>query len=61
MKNKKAVVQKQKKSYMKPEIKKVQLRPEEAVLGGCKIDGPGAGPFQARCDKPASCSTIGIS
>jgi len=32
---------KEKKPYMKPEIKRVHLRPEEAVLGGCKT-APGA-------------------
>jgi hypothetical protein len=25
-----------KKPYIKPEVKQVQLKPEEAVLGGCK-------------------------
>ena len=36
---------KQKKSYVRPEVKQVQLRPEEAVLGFCKQTtkfGPGA-------------------
>ncbi len=34
----------QKKSYVKPEVKQVQLKPEEAVLGiGCKTSGGGAG------------------
>jgi hypothetical protein len=34
-----------KKSYVKPEVKQVELRPEEAVLGFCKQTtnfGPGA-------------------
>ena len=31
-----------KKSYAKPEVKQVPLRPEEAVLGGCKGTGEGA-------------------
>jgi len=31
----------QKKPYTKPEVRQVQLRPEEAVLGGCKT-APGA-------------------
>jgi hypothetical protein len=29
----------QKKPYTKPEVKQVQLKPEEAVLGGCKVTG----------------------
>jgi hypothetical protein len=35
-----------KKPYQKPEIRKIELKPEEAVLGGCKIAslaGPGTG------------------
>ena len=34
-----------KKPYVKPELKKVPLRPDEAVLGGCKVDdsSPGVG------------------
>jgi hypothetical protein len=35
----------QKKPYVKPEVKQVQLRPEEAVLGGCKT-AAGASPGQ---------------
>jgi hypothetical protein len=34
--------------YLKPEIKEVSLRPEEAVLGGCKTTVAG-GPIQATC------------
>jgi len=36
---------KTKKPYVRPEVKQVQLKPEEAVLGFCKqnsIFGPGA-------------------
>jgi hypothetical protein len=36
---------KAKKPYVRPEVKQVQLKPEEAVLGFCKqnsIFGPGA-------------------
>lgn len=29
----------QKKPYIKPEVKRVQLKPEEAVLGSCKTTG----------------------
>ena len=28
-----------KKPYVKPEMSQVSLRPEEAVLGGCKVAG----------------------
>lgn len=31
-----------KKTYSKPEIKQVELAPEEAVLTNCKIGGSGA-------------------
>ena len=34
---KKRNAQKGKKPYLKPEVRQVQLKPEEAVLGGCKI------------------------
>ena len=40
--------QKDKKPYLKPEIKQVQLKPEEAVLGGCKTDVL-AGPARINC------------
>jgi hypothetical protein len=33
----------QKKPYQKPEVRRVPLRPEEAVLGGCKTASGGAG------------------
>jgi len=36
------------KPYMKPEIKKVKLVSEEAVLGSCRND-LGAGPNQSQC------------
>ena len=48
-----------KRPYVKPEIKQVALRPEEAVLGACKAtsgSGPGAG---SGCRRPSPCSTIG--
>jgi hypothetical protein len=46
-----------KKNYVKPEVKRVMLRPEEAVLASCKtskISGPG----QPRCTIPSSCSSL---
>ena len=45
------------KSYVKPEIQEVPLRPEEAVLGSCKTSGK-SGPAQAKCSTPASCSSL---
>jgi hypothetical protein len=49
---------KEKKPYVKPEIKKVELRPEEAVLGNCKT-GVSAGPGSGTCNTPAACSALG--
>ena len=46
-----------KKHYVKPEVKRVILRPEEAVLASCKtskISGPG----QAKCSVPSPCSSL---
>lgn len=46
-----------KKTYVKPEVKRVMLRPEEAVLASCKtskISGPG----QAKCSIPSACSSL---
>ena len=48
----------QKKPYTKPEIRKVTLRPEEAVLGSCKTDSTG-GPIQPNCSFPMPCSNNG--
>ena len=46
------------KRYVKPEIKKVDLTPEEAVLGACK-NGGHAGPAQPACSFPSACSSMG--
>lgn len=46
-----------KKRYEKPEVTQVSLRPEEAVLGACKL-GNVSGPGQPRCQVPAPCSSI---
>lgn len=46
------------KRYRKPEIKKVDLTPEEAVLGSCKSGGT-IGPAQPRCNIPSACSSMG--
>lgn len=38
-----------KKPYMKPEVKQVPLRPEEAMLGSCKHSTLGGGPSHVTC------------
>lgn len=45
-----------KKPYVKPEAKQVPLRPEEAVLGACKI-AEGSGFVLGTCG--TTCSTAG--
>ena len=48
---------KKKLPYTKPEVRRVILRPEEAVLAACKttkISGPG----QSRCGVPGPCSSL---
>lgn len=49
-----------KKRYVKPEIRQVLLRPEEAVLGNCKtagVSGPGS---VGTCSPGAiACSSLG--
>ena len=47
-----------KKQYKKPEIKRVELRPEEAVLGFCKITSQ-FGPGNPGCQTPTACSGVG--
>ena len=49
-----------KKSYTKPEVKQVSLKPEEAVLGGCKVtevNTPNVG-MGYTCSTPVPCSAI---
>ena len=46
-----------KKPYDKPELKRVMLRPEEAVLGACKTNRS-SGPGQGRCSAPSACSSL---
>lgn len=50
------IKEKQKKPYSKPRLRQVDLRPEEAVLGGCKTGGTG-GPAGVDCVL-AGCSSI---
>ncbi len=47
-----------KKPYVKPQVKRVLLKPEEAVLGSCKSN-TGAGPGQPICKTPGKCKLIG--
>jgi hypothetical protein len=47
-----------KRPYRKPELMKVLLRPEEAVLGNCKTSGV-SGPVQADCTTAGGCSSDG--
>jgi len=48
-----------KKPYTKPEIKQVPLRPEEAVLGGCKTASTSNSPnLGGDCDTPGLCYTL---
>jgi hypothetical protein len=44
-----------KKPYVKPEVRRVMLRPEEAVLASCKTSKI-SGPQQAKCSAPSPCS-----
>jgi len=47
-----------KRRYVTPEVRKVHLRPEEAVLGNCKsmtVSGPG----NASCVSSGNCFTLG--
>ncbi len=57
MKDKPEAGEKQpKKTYSKPQLQKVKLTPEEAVLGGCKKST--AGPAQSTCNLVFSCYTL---
>ena len=46
-----------KKPYAPPRVMAINLRPEEAVLGNCKI-GNSSGPVSSTCST-LHCSTIG--
>jgi hypothetical protein len=43
------------KPYEKPQVQEVPLRPDEAVLGGCKTASV-SGAAQHRCTMPSNCS-----
>lgn len=47
-----------KKSYEPPQLVTINLRPEEAVLGHCKISGGGGGPNPPTC-AALFCMSIG--
>ena len=47
-----------KKLYVRPEVKLVSLRPEEAVLGACKQNNSN-GVGQGTCNVPSACSSLG--
>jgi hypothetical protein len=44
--------------YQPPQVVRVSLRPEEAVLGHCKITGA-AGPISGGCGGALRCKTFG--
>lgn len=50
--------ERRKKPYLKPEVRKVSLTPEEAVLGFCKTTGKN-GPVTSPCPSPVYCYGIG--
>lgn len=45
-------------TYEPPKVIRVSLRPEEAVLGHCKITGA-AGPVSGSCRSVVACRSIG--
>jgi hypothetical protein len=45
-------------AYEPPKVIRVSLRPEEAVLGHCKIVGH-AGPVSGSCVSVVACRTLG--
>jgi len=47
----------EKKPYAKPQIQEVPLRPDEAVLGGCKTSSV-SGATQHRCNTPSACAAL---
>jgi len=53
------MAKRQRKPYRKPEVKRVRLVPEEAVLGGCKNVGTSGPPGLANCGLPSPCSAVG--
>lgn len=48
-----------KKAYQKPELVHVELRPEEAVLGHCKLAGSSGPGGVGACVSVGPCSSLG--
>ena len=48
-----------KRTYLKPELMHVSLRPEEAVLGNCKSAGTSGPAHIGDCTFPANCNSVG--
>ena len=51
--------QEQKKPYERPKLRRVALRPEEAVLGNCKVSGVSGPGSAGTCAMVTSCSSVG--
>ena len=51
-------LERQPKLYQPPKVMRVSLRPEEAVLGHCKVAGS-AGPVSSSCRSVVTCRSIG--
>jgi len=50
----------QKKTYLKPELQKIDLAADEVMALGCKTSGtPGSTPGGATCGLGAVCSALG--
>jgi hypothetical protein len=56
--DKKAEEQHAEDAYEAPKVIRVSLRPDEAVLGHCKVTGA-AGPVSGSCRSVVSCRSIG--
>jgi hypothetical protein len=50
--------QSEKSTYQAPQVVRVSLRPEEAVLGHCKVTGS-AGPISGSCKSVVFCRSQG--
>ncbi len=46
------------KAYTRPTLKQVPLRPEEAVLGGCKVAGQSGRNIGGSCSIPTNCNEL---
>ena len=51
--------QRPKRAYVKPQVRAVELRPDEAVLGNCKTTNRAGPASPASCTTPVSCSKKG--